>query len=71
MKADIKSVSITIDEREALGIINAMNKWSTDQILGKGKNENDYCEREAMQFLGMLKSIFQNSVAGVHRPDKS
>jgi len=61
MKSRPTVVQVTINEQEALAIINALQR-------GISTAENSEDDQGATSLLGLLRGNFQSSVAGIHDP---
>lgn len=57
MKVNIEKVSVTIDEHEAIDIINTMQAGL-----------KEFNKTPARDFLELLRANFQSSKQGIHRP---
>lgn len=66
MRIEIMKIKVTLDDREALSIINALQTGLKDHEFIDKKPE----EEAAIDFLSLLRNNFQNSQSGIHWPER-
>ncbi len=62
MRVKIKNIEVSISEKEAISIINAIQKGIGEEMYFEKKPEND----GAIEFIELLKGNFINGVNYVH-----
>ena len=66
MRSAIKEVSVTINEAEALSILNAIQKGlGSDMHLSE-----DTGIKGAQQLASILRCTFHSSISGIHTPER-
>jgi hypothetical protein len=67
VKSETRQIAIVIDERDALSIINSLQKGLDKNLHASVKENPEY--RGAIQLWGLLMSNFRSSVSGIHTVD--